>query len=68
MSGQVMCFCKACQGRTIGLKTGLSFGAHLFNWLLIVLTGALWIVPYILIVAVSGSVRCTKCGGKSKQL
>ena len=68
MSNQVMCHCKRCQGTTVGLKTGLSFGAHLFNWLLIVLTGAIWLIPYLLIVAVSGSTRCMSCGTKAKQL
>lgn len=68
MSNQVMCRCNRCQGTTVGLKTGLSFGAHLFNWLLIVLTGALWILPYILIVAVSVNTRCMTCGTKAKPL
>lgn len=68
MSNQVMCFCKACQGRTVGLKTGLSFGGHVVNWLLVALTGALWIIPYLLILAVSSSTRCMTCGNKAKSL
>lgn len=68
MSSQVMCMCKVCRRSTVGIKTGLSGGAHLFNWLLIVLTGALWIIPYILIVAVSGCTRCMTCGNKAKPL
>jgi len=67
MSGVVMCGCKAC-GVQVGIKTGLSGGAHLVNIVLVFLTGLLWVVPYIIILACSGSVRCTKCGGKSRKL
>jgi hypothetical protein len=57
-----------CCGVQIGVKFGLSVGGHLINIVLVFLTGLLWIVPYVLILAVSGCVRCSKCGHKAKQI
>ncbi len=62
-----MCCCKQC-GVQVGVKSGLSGGGHFINIVLVFLTGLLWIVPYALILAVSGCVRCSKCGHKAKQM
>lgn len=60
-----MCHCKQC-GVQIGVKSGLSFGGHFINIVLVFLTGLLWIVPYILILAVSSKTLCSKCGKQAK--
>lgn len=62
-----MCNCKQC-GVQIGVKSGLSGGGHFINIVLVFLTGLLWIVPYVLILAVSGKTLCGKCGRKARQL
>lgn len=63
-----MVFCKRCKCNHVGIKTGLGAGGHIVNLILVVLTGLLWVVPYILIIACSGSVRCTNCGAKANRL
>lgn len=68
MSSQVMCKCHRCQKPTVAIKTGMSFGAHLVNWVLVVLTGLLWVIPYLIIWACSGKVLCTVCGSHCKQI
>lgn len=60
-----MCSCKQC-GVQIGVKSGLSGGGHLINIVLVFLTGLLWIIPYVLILAVSGKTLCSKCGKQAK--
>jgi hypothetical protein len=56
-----MCKCPSC-GVQIGITKGLSAGGHLANIVLVLLTGLLWIVPYILILACCGTTQCSKCG------
>lgn len=62
-----MCNCKQC-GVQIGVKSGLSGGGHLVGICLTLLTGLLFAPVYVLMIAVSGCVRCSKCGRKSKQI
>lgn len=64
---QVMCRCGSC-GVKPGIRTGLSGLGHFGNWCLILLTGALWLIPYLLIWACSYSTRCITCGRQSKKL
>lgn len=62
-----MCNCKQC-GVQIGVKSGLSGGGHFINIVLVFLTGLLWVIPYVLILAVSGKTICSRCGRKAKSL
>lgn len=62
-----MCNCKQC-GVQIGVKSGLSGGGHLVGICLTLLTGLLALPLYALMIACSGSTRCSKCGRKSKTL
>lgn len=63
----VMCKCRSC-GVQVGVKTGLSGGGHFVNLCLVLLTGFIWVIPYVLIMAVSGSTRCSKCGKSCKSI
>lgn len=67
MSNCMVC-CKNCQCNTIGIKTGLSAGGHIFNLFLVFLTGFLWVIPYVMIACVAGSTRCTQCGEVARKL
>lgn len=62
-----MCNCRQC-GVQIGVKSGLSGGGYLVNIALVFLTGLLWIIPFILILAVSGKILCSKCGKQAKAI
>jgi len=68
MSSQVMCFCKTCRRNTVGIRTGMSAGGHVFGLLLTFLTGLLGAPLYILMVLCSGETRCTCCGKLAKKL
>jgi len=57
--------CKHCKANRIGIRTGLSGIGHLFNLVLVFLTGLLYLPVYILIVLVAGNTRCTVCGSIS---
>ena len=57
-----------CCGVQIGIKTGLSGGGHFVGVCLTLLTGLLFAPVYVLMIAVSGSLRCSKCGKKSKSI
>jgi len=72
---QVMCRCKNCNANTIGLKTGLGAGGHIFHLLVIgigfLLVGPIafaWAIIYFLFIAVTGNTRCTICGKMAKPL
>lgn len=64
----VMCRCKVCSRNTVGVKTGLSGGGHLVGIVLTFLTGLVFLPAYVLMIAVSGSVRCSVCGNVAKKL
>lgn len=64
----VMCKCKNCSRNTLGVKTGLSGGGHLVGIVLTFLTGLIFLPAYVLMVLVSGSVRCSVCGSLAKKL
>lgn len=64
----VMCRCKTCSRNTLGVKTGLSGGGHLVGIVLTLLTGLLFAPVYVLMIAVSGSTRCSVCGNVAKKL
>lgn len=64
----VMCRCKHCSRNTLGVKTGLSGGSHFVGIVLTLLTGLLFAPVYVLMIAVSGSVRCSICGSVAKKL
>lgn len=62
-----MCKCKSC-GVQIGVKSGLSGGGHCVGLLLTLFTGLLFAPVYLLMIAVSSSVRCSECGKVAKTL
>lgn len=64
----VMCRCKVCSRNTVGVRTGLSGGGHLVGIVLTFLTGLIFLPAYVLMIAVSGSVRCSVCGNVAKKL
>lgn len=62
-----MCNCRTC-GVKPGIRSGLSGVGHFFNLVLVVLTGFLWVLPYLLIWAVSYKTQCTGCGRYAKKM
>lgn len=63
----VMCKCRSC-GVQIGVKTGLSGGAHFVNFVLTLLTGFVWAIIWIGAALMCSTTRCTKCGKTSNKL
>lgn len=59
--------CKCC-GVQVGVKSGLSGGGHCVGLLLTLFTGLLFAPVYLLMILVSGNIRCSQCGSIAKAI